>query len=83
MLCNTCYKRHSSNFSLEQFPLVRMTVSARARYEGWVESGLTPNEYAKQQGIWATSLARSLRQERERRQRIGLPWLTGWRKVCS
>lgn len=80
-LCNACYKRHSAALSLAQFPPAREHVSPRARYDGWVQSGLTPREYAKQIGILETSLSRALRVERERRERLGLPWLTGWRKV--
>lgn len=79
-LCNACYKRHQSASSLSQFPPAREVVSARARYDGWVASGLNCKEYAKLIGIWDTSLARSLRAERERRQRRGLPWLDGYRR---
>lgn len=80
-LCNACYKRHSGTVNMERFPGVRESVSPRARYEDWVASGLTPNEYARLVGILNTSLVRALRVERERRDRLGLPWLTGWRKV--
>lgn len=79
-LCNACYKHHNSALSLTQFPPVRETVSARARYDGWVASGLKCKEYARLVGIWETSLARSLRAERERRRRRGLSWLDGYRR---
>jgi hypothetical protein len=82
-LCNACYKHHLNANTHAQFPIVRENVSPRARYEGWVASGLTVNEYARQLGIWNTSLARALRVERERLDRLGLPWLTGWRKVIN
>lgn len=80
-LCNKCYKRHASRVTIEQFPPVRSVVSAKARYDGWVASELSCREYAKLIGIWDTSLARSLRAERERRRRHGLPWLDGYRRV--
>jgi hypothetical protein len=80
-LCNACYKRHNSAFTLGKFPPLRVNVSPQARYNAWVESGLTPSEYACHVGIPATSLVRTLRVERERRERLGLPWLTGWRKL--
>lgn len=80
-LCVACYKHHAAAYTIEQFPLLRNGASPRARYEGWVASGLTPREYARVLGIWETSLARSLRIERARRERLGLTWLTGWRKV--
>lgn len=80
-LCNACYHRHTAAFTLHQFPPLRDKVSPRARYNDWVESGLTPREYARQLGIWETSLSRALRIERQRRERLGLTWLTGWRKV--
>lgn len=80
-ICNACYKRHSAAFTLGKYPPVRTWVSPRARYNGWVASGLTPTEYAKSIGILNTSLSRALRIERQRRERLGLPWLTGWRKV--
>lgn len=80
-LCSTCYKKHHVAGTLEQFPLARVTASPREHYDGWVVSELSPREYARQLGIWETSLVRALRIERERRDRLGLPWLTGWRKV--
>ncbi len=80
-LCNACYKRHSGTITLQKFPPLRDDVSPRARYDAWVASGLGPNDYARQVGILNTSLVRALRVERERRARLGLPWLTGWRKV--
>jgi hypothetical protein len=80
-LCNACYKRHSYASTLNRFPPIRQDVSPQARYNDWVASGLTPNDYAKLIGILNTSLVRALRIERERRERLGLPWLTGWRKV--
>lgn len=80
-LCNSCYKHHAAAFSLDKFPPLRDKVSPRARYNDWVESGLGPREYARQLGIWETSLVRSLRIERQRRERLGMTWLTGWRKV--
>lgn len=80
-LCSACYKHHSAAFTLEQFTPLRVKVSPRARYEGWVASGLGPGEYARQLGIWDTSLSRALRAERERRDRLGLQWLDGWRRV--
>jgi hypothetical protein len=80
-LCVACYKHHVMACSIERFPPLRNGVSPRARYDGWVASGLTPREYARSLGIWETSLSRSLRIERERRERLGLTWLTGWRKV--
>lgn len=80
-LCNACYKRHCTAGTLPRYPCVRELVSPRARYEAWAASGLSPREYAREVGILETSLVRSLRVERERRDRLGLPWLTGWRKV--
>lgn len=80
-LCSLCYKRHDAAGTLRKFPPVREHVTPRARYEAWVESGLSPGEYARELGIWGTSLSRALRIERERRDRLGLPWLDGWRKV--
>lgn len=80
-LCNACYKHHHAAFTLKQFAPLRESVSPRARYDAWVASGLRPSEFARQVGILETSLVRSLRQERERRERLGLSWLTGWRKV--
>lgn len=80
-LCTACYKHHQSAFTLARFPSTREEMSPRARYDAWVASGLMPNEYAHQIGIWNTSLVRALRAERERRERLGLPWLTGWRKA--
>lgn len=80
-LCTACHQRHTAAFTLHRFPLLQERVSPRERYEAWVASGLRPRDYARQVGILETSLARSLRIERERRDRLGLPWLTGWRKV--
>lgn len=80
-LCNKCYKRHASRTSLSEFPPLSDRVSSRARYNDWAASELSCREYAKLVGIWDTSLARSLRAERERRRRNGLPWLDGYRRV--
>lgn len=81
-LCSACYRHHATVVrNLDQFPPLRAHVSPRARYEAWVASGLTPRQYARDIGILETSLCRALRQERERRERLGLAWLTGWRKL--
>jgi hypothetical protein len=80
-LCGACYKHHTAAFTLEQFTPLRDHVTPRARYEGWVASGLSPREYARELGIWDTSLSRALRIERERRERLGMEWLDGWRRV--
>jgi hypothetical protein len=80
-LCNACYHRYYFRMALDQFPLVRQNVSSRTRYEGWVASGLSPKEYAREIGILETSLSRALRIERARRDRLGMTWLTGYRRV--
>lgn len=82
-MCAACYTYYRTMGRLDRFPPLRSDVSPQARYEDWVRSGLTPTEYARQEGILATSLSRALRKERERRDRLGLPWLTGWRKVIN
>lgn len=80
-LCNACYKHYQARQQLDRFPLTRHHVTPTERYRDWVASGMRVSDYAAYVGVPRSSLSRSLRAERERLTRLGLPYLDGYRRL--